>query len=196
MFSFEKNSFFFCAQALLAVSCAIAAVLAYVYFVRGVDNFSESIRGIESDVATKEEERRLARHSQDLLEEKKEDLAKIYRLFVNRDHPVEFIEELERLAAETKNTVSLDISDSEQASDSLFFRVSVKGSKESVVNYLRLMEAAPYLITIQEINYRTLEGKNPFGSDGLRVNLSREGFPPPTASLSFSMRVTASGLEK
>lgn len=82
-------------------------------------------------------------------------LAKVDRLFVDAEVPVDFITFLEEKAAESSLTISISPSTAGRGTvadwSSLRFQMNLKGSFTNVVKFLEKLENSPYLIEIRNL---------------------------------------------
>lgn len=155
---------------------------------QGVTRGESRLQVIESQIASLEEERKLARSGASLLEAHRRDLERFRKIAVNRERPVEFIETLENLAKDTKNTIVLDFDEGRSSPDSLLLRLTVEGSEESTRQYLSLLEFLPHEIRVEELTLQSIGGGGraapspPPGTKGA----------PPSHRLLLTIRVSAS----
>ena len=90
----------------------------------------------------------------DLLAERHTDVRRLTALLVNRDRPLQFIERIEKIGHLTNTILALNIDETKSTPESLMFRVVIDGSEISVRNMLRLIEALPYRITIENLSFQ------------------------------------------
>lgn len=117
----------------------------------------DTIQEIEKKIAAMEEQKRSAKRFQNLRIERREDIDRINSFFVNKEKPVEFIEDLEELARNTKNRLLLSV-DSTATGNILKFRIEIEGTQESVFRYLKLLELVPYEAYITDISMSKIIG--------------------------------------
>ncbi|MDP3769395.1 MAG: hypothetical protein Q8R40_00465 [bacterium] len=96
---------------------------------------------------------RLVRTS-DLLNKRSADIARLTALSVNRDRPLQFIERMEQIGRITNTVLSLNIDETKSTAESLMFRLVIDGTDTSVRKMLRLIEALPYQITIENLSFQ------------------------------------------
>lgn len=125
---------------------------------------SSAVRGgtgmlqeIESKIAALESERKNTRSFEALLEERSDQFARIRRFSPNREQPVEFIEGLEALARDTKNSISLDFDEGRSKKNAeLIFRLTVEGDETSSRKFLKLLEFLPYEIRMEDLVFQQI----------------------------------------
>ena len=139
----------------IAVTLAAAALgWGYWQLARRVNANNLERREIELRIAGLEEERRNARNLASLLDERRLEVSRINRFFIDRDRPIAFIEDIERLAAATDNIVTIDIDEEQSDERNLGFQLTLEGSQVSILNYVRLFELAEYKIAGQELAFQ------------------------------------------
>ena len=124
---------------------------------------SERLAEVESKIASLEEERRRARASEFIFEERELSLKRLESFFIPSEKPVGFIESLEELARLTGNELSLDLVTGEPREGLFSFRITVEGTAESSSRYLALLELMPHEIIVEELSLQRFAG-TPSGS--------------------------------
>lgn len=144
-----------CITAVL-VSLPILGVLAWGYWViaESVARSDTVFAEIQTGLASLEEARRDAGKAEALMERRREDFIRISNFFVDRERPVAFIEDIEKLARLTGNEISLTIAEGAGARDAILFRITIDGTDGSVFKMLKLMELMPYHLTINDIAFQ------------------------------------------
>ena len=155
----------------MALILAGGAIILFFWFWADVGRTRYLLADIEAETRALEEERRMARSSSSVLEERKTETARIRKFFVDRERPVEFIENVEVLARTTGNEIVLGIDEGRKTPGTLAFRFNLGGTPQSVWEYLSLLELAPYQITIEDLSFRRvlgadLRGGSPVGKQG------------------------------
>lgn len=85
--------------------------------------------------------------------ERQADITRIFGLFVDRTHPVVFLQALESIGRAIGASVVIEVDDAANDSEHLGFRVIVEGDAEdSAVRYMRLLERLPFLITVIQMS--------------------------------------------
>lgn len=142
---------------------SLVAVLAFgwVYgsMALAVNRADSSLAEVEVRIAALETERKQARGLDRIIEERGEDLNRIETFFVDRDHPLEFIERLESLAKTTGNLIALGVEGTPTASY-LTFRITLDGLEANVTNYLKLFELLPYEMRVEEFSLQKISGSS------------------------------------
>lgn len=121
-----------------------------------INEVGVTLRGVAEKMAKLEVERKTARGAHVFLKERAEDLAKINNFFVDRERPVEFIENLEEIAKKTKNQIVIDFDEGRSKERNLFFRLVVDGSEASIRKYLKLLELMPYKIKVGDLTFQKI----------------------------------------
>lgn len=116
-----------------------------------------TLEEIESRIARLEAERKAARLFDSFSEGREEDMERIRRFSPNRERPVELIEELEQLARNTKNSISIDVDEGRsKAGRDLVFRLTVEGGKTGPRDYLKLLLLLPYEIRVEDMVFQKI----------------------------------------
>lgn len=92
----------------------------------------------------------------------KPNLDKIDQLFVDSSNPVDFIEFLESTASSSQISSKISPLPSAQKTGQNFiiFQLSSKGVFSNVLNFLKKVEAGPYLVRIENLTIQNSEDKN------------------------------------
>lgn len=142
------------------VSFVVVGILAVTFWrvFSDVRDAAGDLSLIESRIADLENDHRTALAVSEVLKEKSSDLERIGRFLIDRERPVGFIEDLERLAEFTGNKVAIDVVSSEKgrSPDILNFRLTIEGEEKDVFRYLRLLELAPYEISVEDFAYQKI----------------------------------------
>lgn len=138
----------------------IASGLLFAWLVIHVQTVTQGLKEVETEIATHEANRTSARKAEVSLEENKDIVARINNTLINHDRPIDFLEELTNLGKNTGNKIVLDYLEQESSADSLVFRITIDGTKASVLNYLTILELTPYVITIENINWLDMTEEN------------------------------------
>lgn len=113
---------------------------------------------IHTDVFFAEHERKAVRLAEATIAAREEDLGRINRVFISKEKPVEFVEDLESLAKASGNLFVIDLDENKSAEGKdLFFRLAVDGNQASVTRYLKALEFMPYKISIKELNFQKID---------------------------------------
>lgn len=139
----------------MAASAILAGVSiwTYVYMASSIARAKTALVEVKQEIISAEAERKEARSLKKTLEERDADIARINKFIINRQSPIEFIEELENLARRTQNSIILDVQNEKNGPD-LSFRLTLEGSQDSVTKYLRALELLPYEIQVEDIAYQ------------------------------------------
>ncbi len=148
----------FIATIILAVVCNILLGVLYWWLYIYVSGARMSLSKVKSDIASSGEDRKAVRAADLIFAERKDDLARIEKFFIDSKQPVDFIESLENLARATRNQITLSVDSGIREQRMLAFRLSLDGSKENLLRYLALLELLPYEIHVDEISLQRAEG--------------------------------------
>lgn len=168
---------------------ATAAIAALVLIAGGWGFGRMSHRVIQSDLALAEiqsrigasaEERRGVRSLEEILKKRQPDLDRISAFFVPRERPIAFIEQVERLAASTGNSIAIDVDDGRSNEEALVLRFTVEGGEKNMLRYVRLLEAMPYKIEMEEMIFQKVA-----------LETRSDTKPIPPARLIIALRVRA-----
>lgn len=145
-------------QKLIAASAmsalTLGACLRIFWFVASGVTQDDAVR---ADIQTRldgfAQDRLRAQAARVLRAERQGDITRILEFFVDRAHPVAFLQTLEELGRATDTAVTIEVDDAGSDREHLGFRVIVEGSEQrSMVRYVRLLERLPYVIAVSEIN--------------------------------------------
>ena len=144
-------------QKLIAASAGAVLVLGVCaggfWFIASGVGEDEAVRaGIQGRLDALAEDRGRAQASNALRAGRQEDRARILGFFVDRAHPIAFLQMLERLGRTTGATVAIDVDDGAGDEQHLGFRVIVEGGEQNAVRYMRLLEHSPYAIVVSDIS--------------------------------------------
>ncbi len=143
--------------AVLALLLALTSAWIFWRLSAGARSGVAMLRETEVRIGEFEEKRKAARLFEALLEERKEDFERISRFSPNRERPVELIEELEQLAKDTQNSISIDVDEGRSnIGQNLVFRLTVEGSETSSRNYLKLLLLLPYEIKVEDLVFQQI----------------------------------------
>ena len=113
---------------------------------------------IHAEVFFNEHERKAIRLAEATIKEHQEDLARINKIFINKEKPVEFVEDLESLAKISGNLFVIDLDETKSAEGKdLFFRLAVDGNQASVTRYLKALELMPYKMSVKEAAFQRID---------------------------------------
>lgn len=163
---------------------ALFTIAAFTWFLFYVSNREDSFTIIESKISVLEDNRTAAKRATKIFQQEEHTIQRINKFFVDPKNPVSFIEELELLATDTRNKISLNIDEQKSTSDSLIFHLTLDGDTESVVRYLTLLELLPYEIIVSDIGYQEHDSAP---ASSLKKDLSAT--PPRNARLIIEIRV-------
>lgn len=152
-FSQHKKFFLYI---LLSLFLAAGSLVIFVGVRSYAGKASESLKKIKTDIVLLEEERKMARSSSAIFEERSRDLARLESFVADRERPVVFVEFLESTAKKTGNLLALDFDEVKSKGNFLFFRLTVDGSEKGTRQYLKLLELAPFELYTEELIFQRL----------------------------------------
>lgn len=138
---------------LSAVSVGFAAWI-FTWLVSGVHSTVIALTSIEEKLSTLEEDEKMTRTLGGLYRMQADNLARINRFFVDREEPLQFIQEVERLSRATGNKVAIDFNAQESKGGALAFKFTVEGSRKNTFLFLRLLELIPYPAAVENISFQ------------------------------------------
>lgn len=154
-----------------------SAVFAFRYMAGSVIRNGNAIWEIQSKIDDFARERMDAKIIEEFLDERGEDYARIREFYIDAKQPVAFLEHLEALARTTGNALAINLDGGGNDARHLGFRLTLEGSEEGILTYVRLLERVPYHVEIAGIFYQSLVSDVP----------PRAG--EPLARLSITLRV-------
>ncbi len=142
----------------IAVSLTVLSFLSWVLakLLNQAKTASTVLRGSAEKIFELEAKRKLADEMRILIKDRAEDLAKINKFFVDRERPVEFIENLEEVGKKTKNRVFIDFDEARSKGKNLYFKLTIEGSENSTRQYLKLLELMPYKVRVEDLNFQKM----------------------------------------
>ncbi|MBI3630980.1 MAG: hypothetical protein HY221_01440 [Candidatus Sungbacteria bacterium] len=124
-----------------------------------------------------------------VITQRKEDVDRVRRFFVDDAQPVDFVTSLEQTAQGTRNGIEIGADEgAKSTAGELLFRVSVEGTRDTVQNFLQAVEAMPYLATVEAADFQMLGP----GVPRSRGMLRGPGAVAPSVRLLLDIRVQAS----
>lgn len=154
MKSFSSKIYFFVSAAVAAVLIGALASL-YIYLVADVGTAAASLESLVAKIHSEEENQRQARVLRGVLEDRAGEVARARSFFVVKSEPVAFIEFLEGLAHKTNNVLVIDPR-AVPNDPNLHLLLGIDGTEKSALQYLSLLELAPYDIHIEDLNFQKL----------------------------------------
>lgn len=167
-----------------ASATALFTIGAFVWVLFYVSNMEDSFTIIESKISVLEDNRSAAKRATRTFQQEEQTVHRINKFFVDPKNPVSFIEELESLAVDTRNKISLNIDEQKNTPDSLTFHLTLDGDTESIIRYLTLLELLPYEIIVSDIGYQEQDSA-PASSQKKDASAA----PPRSARLIIEIRV-------
>lgn len=162
-FGQHKKTFLYVLVSFLIVAGFLAL---FLWLMDAMGRASANLKKTKTDVALLEEERKMARLSSGIFEERSKDLARLESFAADRERPVVFVEFLESTAKKTGNLIALDFDEVRSKGNFLFFRLTVDGSEKSTRQYLKLLELAPFELYTEEFIFQRVR-RDTAGSKGI-----------------------------
>ena len=163
---------------ILALLIMGTAAKLYGMLVANITAMNEKNSMLENKIANSEEDQRHAHTLSVLFESRKDAIERIKQIFVNRERPVAFLDDLTSLGNNTGNKIALDYLENESTEALLSFRLTVEGTEGTIIKFLRILELSPYSVAIQELNWEKLNEEN----------VSRNA--PPVPPIRLTLRLT------
>lgn len=164
-------------SSLLLISLAVLG-FAFIYISNNVRAARNELSKRVTEISLLEKNQTNLGRMSDLLQQRNTDIERLMTLAVNRDRPLQFIERTEQIGHITRTLLALSIDEARSTAESLVFRAIIDGNETSVRNMLRLIEALPYQITIENLSFQQEHGQDIASSK-------------PNAHLNITMRVNA-----
>ena len=160
-----------------ALSAFSIATLGFIFFAvaRNVQESRNNLNTIVSNITSSEKDRDRIIHISDLLKDRAQDINRLTSLSVNRARPLQFIERIEEIGHVTNTILALSVDEAKGDANSLIFRATIDGTEASVRSALRLIEALPYQLAIENFSFQR--------DSGQQVSLK------PPAHLTIAMRI-------
>lgn len=166
----------FILTAAIAAVGVLAAGSAFGWLALHTGIILKNLEEVETKLAAMEYGRKNAYAIRNVLKEKRVITSRIRALFINRDRPIAFLDEITRLGKITGNNVVLDYSEQESDQESLAFRLTVEGAAENTLKYVKLLELMPFALSIESINWQAFSPADAAGN-------TRDGKLPDTRTL-------------
>lgn len=149
----------FAAIILLSAAGVLVSAWTFVRLSSGALDARASIIQIQADTKRFEEDQVAARTLAKVVGERTADIGRLKAFFVDRQEPVAFIEQLEDLGRATHTSVSLSLPSSSGSTDNgvLSFRITVDGSPDNLVTYVKLLGLLPYNVALHDLAFQKLE---------------------------------------
>lgn len=142
----------------IGTALALAAVIAAYAWVYGrIADSTLALQRSDADIASRRKEQEQAGDLKTLLREHRGDFDRMRALSVSRANPAAFLKKFESIAAAARTAITIDLDNREIAADTLAFRFAVEGAEENVLAVLKLIETAPYELTIDDLSIQYAE---------------------------------------
>lgn len=162
----------------LSLLLPIALISAWVWLSFFVQKELITAADITTQTLILEQERSRRDQSQHILSTDIQDIKRINDFFADHQRPVQFLQDMEQTAELTSNNLLITPGSGEQIENTLAFNFEIDGTAQSVFQFLRALEYAPYSITTNEFTFQRLSPKTDAIAQGA-----------PTARLNVSIRV-------
>lgn len=161
-------------------------IITFWWFIANIGAAKTRLNEIKSNIKNAENDQKNAHQTETLLKSETERLERINQILIKHSNPLPFIENLEKLAKETKNNLSLDIEEGSSQADELVFRITIQGSEKSALQYLKLLELLPYGTQIKEVVFDRLN----VSSEAATISAGKKNLTaPPTARLVLLIKI-------
>lgn len=90
----------------------------------------------------------------ELFKQRADDISRLNNLSVNKQRPLDFIERIESIAHITNSTLALGADEVKGDPTTLLFRVAADGNEIGLRNFIKLIEALPYQISIENVSFQ------------------------------------------
>ena len=145
---------------LISAVLLVSLIWSFLRLNSEADGLRAKLNDIQTKILFTEQERKAIRLAQITKDEYESDLKRISRIFVNKDQPIELVEDLESLAKASGNLFVIDLDENKSAEGkNLFFRIAVDGTQASVMRYLRALELMPYKISVSEMVFQKVDSE-------------------------------------
>ncbi len=173
----------------VALSCVSLSASAYWFagLASSVLDYRTTLQKLDEQISALEEKRLRARRIEALLQGRAADLARVKTSFVER-RPVLLIEEIERIADHTKNTLALEIIESEPLLHDVGLRLIIEGTEASVRTMLELVELLPYQVSVDDLAFERI---NVSSASGATLLSTTRSVSTPSARLTLRTRFAA-----
>lgn len=131
------------------------SVGAFVFLHSRIQAARGALQDIATEIGTREMARRNARALAQILAARERDIERVQSFFIDRDRPVEFVETLERLATTAGVALEISVDEGVGRDTPLVFRLSVKGARVRVLQYLGLIETVPHAVRVAAFQYQS-----------------------------------------
>ncbi|RJR31040.1 hypothetical protein C4569_03310 [Candidatus Parcubacteria bacterium] len=147
-----KNKFFLYLFACLAVCAAIIGFI-IIPTVNDIRKISSMVTDERADLEKKYKKGQLLQKTINDFNKIKPFEERINSIFVKKDHELDFILELEKIAAENKVNQKLINRSDQTANDTLPLEVQVEGYFPDTLKYLRQVEKLSYYFNVEEVKF-------------------------------------------
>lgn len=126
----------------------------FVYISNNMHEARAELSKTVTEISLMEKDQIHLAYMSDLLKDRNADVVRLMALAVNRDRPLQFIERIEKIGHITNTVLALNIDEAKSTPESLMFHAIIDGTDTSIRNMLRLIEAFPYQITIENLSFQ------------------------------------------
>lgn len=131
-----------------------ALIFGLFYMSSNIFSADGEFAAVDAKINELYQERKRAETVNMLLTEHKDDIIRLHHFFLDRQHPIDFIQQLENVARATKNTLTLGVNEGTADTSSLSFRITVDGTQSSIRTFIRILDALPYSVTLGSITFQ------------------------------------------
>lgn len=116
----------------------------------------QNLNDLESQTISIDTSREAARIASAIIRNRQNDIQRVNNFFVDKNKPINFVEDLESSAKRLGNDFIIDLDEGRSKGGLVYFRLTVSGTEKSTRQYLKLLELMPYKISIEEMEYQDL----------------------------------------
>jgi hypothetical protein len=161
----SKKGIYLVSAVFLAVDLCLVIFLIYPNIKDIKTSSAEIISGKEKVIYLNEQDAQLETFKNNY-QEYEPNFNKINTLFFDRENPVEFIQFLEKIAAEAGISTEINLSgpkkdDESKTTPAINFNVFTKGNFLDVLRFSEKLETSPYLVKIVKMNIKKSDARAP-----------------------------------
>lgn len=134
---------------------AIAALsFVFIFISRNIERYHRTLSLTVMNIEASEKNFNHFMDIANLLETRSKDIARIQRIAIDRQRPLQFIETIEQIARITHTQSALGVNEIKDDKQSLLFHVTWEGEEKNVRTMLALLQKLPFQIVIQDMSFQ------------------------------------------
>lgn len=143
---------------IIALAISASLIIAFIIFplLKEINLGSEELVSQKANAIAIEEKTENLKKLSGIFQAAEPDITKINDLFINAQEPIGFIQFLEKISqesqVESKYSITAYNKDKKDTWPSLDFKIIISGSPANFLKFLEMLENAPYLIAVQNLN--------------------------------------------